>query len=463
MALNGLTFLHAVALVTATSCAVTATAEVTMSPDQLRNAAIQTVNAGNPARALDFADALLARDAGDFKAQLVRARALRDLGKSKDAVAAARVAWKMAAAPSEKYSSALMMAQTLSSAGHKTRAQLWLRRAAEHAPNAATRKRAEQHFNFVRQRNPLRTQLSITLAPNTNINNGSARESSELNYAISEILFGGPVEYALSGEAQALSGLEYGFGVSTRYRIKQTPTQAHDLNFGLSYRSFSLSSSAKDAAPAALGSDFAYGTVSLGYGYNQINLDKKGEFLGGLELGQSWYGGARYASFLRGGMSQSVTTTARQKLQFAVDLEKQIGQRTADVDRAELSVGLTQSLASGNLAFVSLGATATRSDYTEAEYNEVELRGAYVMQKPVMGAALQFGLGAAMRDYDRSRHSADGRQDTRIFADVTATFTQIDYYGFNPSATLRASTTDSNIGLFDVNRVGLSLGIKSAF
>lgn len=463
MASNRVNFLRAAALVTATSCALTAAAEVTLSPEQLRNAAVQNIGAGNPARARDFADALLMRDAGDFKAQIIRARALRDLGQSKDAIAASRVAWDMADTPSEKYSSALMMAQAQSSAGHKTRAQLWLRRAAQHAPDATTRKRAERHFNFVRQQNPLRTQLSVTLAPNSNVNNGSARDTSELNYAISEILFGGPVEYALSGEAQALSGLEYGAGVSTRYRFKQTPTQAHDMNFGLSYRSFLLSGSAKDAAPAASGGDFAYGTVSLGYGYNEINLDQKGEFLGAVELGQSWYGGARYASFLRGGLSQSVKTSARQKLQFSVDLERQLGQRTADVDRAEVSAALTQSLASGDLAFVSVGATATQSDYADAEYTEVELRGAYVLQKPVMGAALQFGIGAALRDYDRSRHSVDGRQDTQIFADVTATFTQIDYYGFNPSATVRASTTDSNIGLFDVNRVGLSIGIKSAF
>ena len=80
-----------------------------------------------------------------------------------------------------------------------------------------------------------------------------------------------------------------------------------------------------------------------------------------------------------------------------------------------------------------------------------------------MGASLQFGLGAALRDYDVSRHSAQGRQDRKLFADVTATFTQIDYYGFNPSLTLSASKTDSNIGLYDVNRVGLSIGIKSAF
>jgi len=440
-----------------------ATAEVTLSPNQLRKAAVHSIDAGDPARALAYADALLTRDRGDFKAQLVKARALRDLGENDAAVDAARDGWRIAQNGSDRYASAMMMAQTLSSAGKKTRAQFWLRRAAQNAPNAQTRAKAKNHYRYVRQQNPLSTQLSFTLAPNSNINNGSARETSELNYAISEILFGGPVQYALSGGAQALSGIEFGAGLRTRYRFHQTPTQAHDLNFGLSYRSFSLSSSAKSAAPGLSGSDFAYGTLSLGYGYSQINLDRRGELQASLELGQSWYGGARYASFLRTGLSQSYKTSATQRIAMALDLEKQIGQRTSDVDSVTLSTSLTQNLGSGDLAYLAFAATKAQSANADADYAEVELRSAYVLHEPVMGAALQFGLGASLRDYDASRHSADGRQDKRIFADVTATFTQIDYYGFNPSATLRASKTDSNIGLFDVNRVGLSIGIKSAF
>ena len=81
----------------------------------------------------------------------------------------------------------------------------------------------------------------------------------------------------------------------------------------------------------------------------------------------------------------------------------------------------------------------------------------------MIGASVQFGLGASWRDYDVSRDSRDGRRDRRVFADVTATFKEIDYYGFNPALTLSASSTDSNVGLYDVNRVGLRIGIKSAF
>ena len=124
---------------------------------------------------------------------------------------------------------------------------------------------------------------------------------------------------------------------------------------------------------------------------------------------------------------------------------------------------MTQRYEGGNLGFFGVNAITTQSPNPDSEYAELGLRTWLVLAKPVMGADLQLGLGAAYRDYDVSRHSRDGRQDLRVFADVTATFSAVDYYGFNPSVSLNISRTNSNIGLFDTERLGLSVGIKSAF
>ncbi len=94
----------------------------------------------------------------------------------------------------------------------------------------------------------------------------------------------------------------------------------------------------------------------------------------------------------------------------------------------------------------------------------LELRGGGLMlARPVMGAALQFGVGVAVREFEASRHVAGTRRDLKAFADITAVFKEVDYYGFNPSATFTASSNSSNVDLFDVNRVGLSLGLRSYF
>ena len=451
------------AAVLGVAAACPALSEVTLSADSLRKAASISLQQGDVVRAQAYAEALLERDPKDLTAHLIRARALRDQGKVTPAREAARHAWALAETDAQRYSAALITAQVLSSMGKRARAQFWLRRAVQLAPDTRLEARAKRDFRYVRARNPWSTQMSFVLAPNSNINNGSAQERSYLNYAVTEALFGEPVEYGLSGSAQALSGLEWGGTLHARYRFAETPTSAQDLKFGLSYRSFILSSGARNQAPGLSGSDFSFGTVSFGYGHRTRNFQRKGELLSDLEVGQSWYGGARYASYLRGSMRQTYRTSARRQLSFGVNAERLLGQATPDVDTIAFSTSLTERFSSGNIGYVGLAFETTHSVNAGSEYGEIELRSGYVLGKPVLGTALQIGLGTAWRDYDVSPHARGGRQDTRIFADLTATFTDFDYYGFNPSVTITASRTNSNIGLFDTRRLGVSLGITSAF
>lgn len=438
-------------------------AQVTLSPAQLEKAALINLRGENPARAVAFADALIMRDGNDLTAYLIRARGLRDMGRFDAARNAAAKAWALSKTPSDKFSSALIMAQSLSSSGKRTRAQFWLRRAVQHAPTPALAARAKRDFRHVRQQNKWSTHLSFTLAPNSNINNGSARDRSYLNHVYSELLFGEPVEFQLTGASRALSGLEVGGSLQSRYRFAQTPTKAHDLHFGLSYRSFILSANARDNAPTVSGSDFAFGALSLGYGYKHLNLERRGEFSLNGDIGQTFYGGAQYAGFARARLSQTYRLNAASQLRVALLAETQVGQRTADTDRFEFSASLSRRMPNRDNLFIEASLTTQSSPNLESEYGEFELRLGYARAKPIKGAAIQFGFGTSFRAYDVSRHDPAGRDDLRMFADVTATFKNIDYYGFNPALTLSASSTDSNIGLFDVNRFGISLGIRSSF
>ncbi|KIN64400.1 DUF560 domain containing protein [Sulfitobacter noctilucicola] len=437
----------------------TLSAQETLTPDALRQNAVGALQAGDPITARRYAQALILRDPDDLNAHLILARAARDLGDIPPARSAAQTAWSLAQTDAERYSAALITAQVLSTEGKRTRAQFWLRRAAQHAPNDLLREKAKQDFRYVKQQNQWKTDLTFTLAPNSNINNGSAQDRSRLNYAVSEILFGEPIEYELNAEAQAIAGLEIGGTLRTRYRFHQTPVSAHDAKLALSYRTFSL----HDDLPGLSGSDFAYGTLAAGYGYRRLNIDGRGEFASDIETGQSWYGGARYAQYLRAQAQQLFRPSRTQQLRFGGELERLWGQATPDRDLIGLSASITQSLPTGNSAYLGLSASTSQSDSASSDYAEIELRTGFTLAKPVLGASVQFGLGASWRDYDASVHSRDGRQDNRLFADVTAVFKQIDYYGFNPSLTLSASRTNSNIGLFDTNRVGLNIGIKSAF
>jgi hypothetical protein len=176
----------------------------------MRELAGQAVVQGQPGLTFDVSGALIARDTDDLNAHLIRSRAARDLGRNDDALLHARAAWSLSDTQDEKYAAALANAQALSSAGRRTAAQLWLRRAVQLAPTDALRAKAAQDFRYVRGQNPWATALSFSVSPSSNINNGSRNETFEL--------FDLPFEFELGGEARALSGLEVATGFSTRYR-----------------------------------------------------------------------------------------------------------------------------------------------------------------------------------------------------------------------------------------------------
>jgi hypothetical protein len=265
--------------------------------------------------------------------------------------------------------------------------------------------------------------------------------------------------------------------VQSRYRCAQTERSAHDLRMGLSYRTYALSNAAQndlDAEDASLiaqgraprdisGSDYAYGTVQLGYGYKRLRTDKRGEFSATADLGQSFYGGARYNTYLRAGIGQSYYASRTVKYNFGASADIRNAQRGIDYDRFSLSTGLSRKLENGDGLFLGAVASTLSSEHVTAEYDELRLSGGYVLGREVMGTALQFDINTSFRDYDISRDDPSGRRDFMVGAQVTATFKQIDYLGFNPTLSLHASTTNSNVGLYDVNRVAVSVGIASSF
>lgn len=456
--------LTAAALAALTALAAPARAEtVELAPDQLRLAALLALRGGDAPRALRYSEALLARDPGDHAALMLRSRAARNLGRFEVAKSSARDAWRAAGDDAQKYSSSLLMAQALASDGHRTRAQWWLRRAVEHAPNEAAERKAIGDFRYVRARNPWAAQLSFSVSPNSNINNGSSARSSFLNYKLSELLFGQPVEYELGGTARALSGIEYALGVTTRYRFAETETRANDVIFTADLRTYTLSNEAKSIAPGAKGSDFAFATYTLGYGHRGLNFDHRGEYRLVVDAGQSFYGGDEYARFARLSLGQSYRLADGDKVNLRLAGQRQFGIATADSDTLRADFSYTTRIWNGATLWTNATLAAAQSPSAADEFREIGLRAELTLAKPVAGARVQMGLWARNRDYDVSPHSPDGRQEDRVQADLTLIFDKVDYYGFNPTMQLSASRTDSNISLYDANQVGLNFGIRSAF
>lgn len=426
-------------------------------------AASEALRVGQSQRAAEYAEALTERDADDITAHLIRSRALRDLGQIPEARQAARTAWSLADTKDERYSSALVMAQALSSGGQRTRAQLWLRRAIQAAPNESLSKKAIRDFKYVRATNPWSTRLTFSVTPDSNFNNGSSNRSPYRDYRFIWLDTGEPLEVIPDKSARALSGVEYAFANDTRYRFWETETRAHDLTIAVDLRLYSLSSDAKQIAPDKTGSDFSFYSLGLGYAHRGLNFDRKGEYRLTTEAGQSWYGGAGYTRFLRLSAGQDYATSRTNKIGSRLSFERQFGLRTHDLDTLRTDLTFGTRLKNGTrLNLVLTGAAATSPVQTQ-EFDELGLRAQLGLAKPVIGANVFFGLGVRSRRYDVSRYSLDGRQDLRTNADVTFVFSKLDYYGFNPTMTLSASQNESNISLFDSNRIGVNFGFQSAF
>ena len=427
-----------------------------LSPDDMRRAAVQAVRARQPAVALRISDALLQRDPDDVAALIIRSRALRDLGRADEAYELARRAWDLADEDSLKYNAALVAAQALSTEGRRTRAQLWLRRATQHAPSERHRQAAVRDFRLVRSINPLQLQLGFHVAPNSNVNNGSIHDSSPL--------FGWPVEFDLFGTARALSGVEYGAQVAGRYRLVDTPTRRDDLNFQLAHTGYTLSSEAREIAPDAEGSDFATTTAMLGYSHSAPLAALRGPYRVDASLGQTWYGGDPLLRFYRLGVQQTVPLTPATAGTVSLSHEWQQGFGGRDDARhATLGASVDHRLESGHRLTVGLGYTDARADAAGLAFHQTRLHARLTLARPVMNMALDFGLSAAAKEYPVSVHSADGRQERTVTADVTATFLGIEYYGFSPSLTASYSRTDANVKLYDRENFGIQLGIRSAF
>ncbi len=436
--------------------ATQSSAQAVLSPDQMRALAGEAVLQGQARLAFDLSGALIGRDDTDLDAHLIRSRAARNLGRNDDALTHARRAWALAEDENARYAAALAMAQALSSSGRRTAAQLWLRRAIQIAPNEAHKARAAQDFRYVRRQNPWSTALRFSVTPSSNINNGSRNETSEL--------FGLPLEFALEGEARALSGVEISAGLGTRYRLVETDRKNTDLLFGLSHRTYVLSDEAKSIAPDAEGSDFATSSVYIGLREDYALPSGRARLGWDARLGRTWYAGDPLLSYARLAAEYRRATGKSGILNLSISHEGQTGEGTredASIWSAHLGYGM--ALENGNTLSLSTSFIRSESDADYLDYDQRAISARYGLAKPIGPAQLEFGLTLSEKTHDRSNVTTDGREERSIEAHVTAALPNMDFYGFIPTITLKAERTQANVDLYETENFGIQLGIRSAF
>lgn len=409
--------------------------------------------------AANVADTLIATRSDDASALILRAEAAIVLGDFSGATRFAARAYRHATSNAQKFGAAHLVALAHAKLKQDTRAQLWLRRARQVVPDQKTANAIAKDYQFLRRRNPWASTLRLGLAPSSNINNGSARQSSQL--------LGLPIEFNLDGEARALSGSQISGGFDVEYRINATRTSASFATFSADYRTYFLSKSAQKQAPDAAGSDFADAQLSFGVTHKQI-LTEGGEptdFT--VKAGQVWYGGDPYSRYIEARIGHTWALGDKDNLSLSVSRQARLTSLDNDPVLSQidgLSIRWFHMLS--NRDRFSLGASLNNStsDDIDSTYDSMSYSFTYDPFEPVFGMRLGFGVDTETRNF-ASFGLAGGapREDKSIGLNMSVNFSKVEYYGFQPVINFSARRNDSTLDLFDRDYASVGFDLRSSF
>lgn len=421
-----------------------------LTPEEARIAAARLLTSGHPQAALDVTSVLIKRDPDDGPSLIVQAQALRSLGRYGPAQQAARRAWAVSQYPLDRYASALAMAQSLSADGKRTRAQLWLRRAAQVAPNAQLKKRVAQDYAYLRRTNPWSVNLSFGIRPSDNINN--APRDNKIPYN----------DITLTA-ADPIAGFEVRSDVRLRYNFAEKSTQRHFFAFG--WTESHVYFTGDDSTAVRDESDLAYRRIEGTFGRDFTSGPDRPRQTISLSLGRIWSGHNTLADEVRVNWRQSFKRPEGRRFSWSATLGY------ADRKDTDLASGFTgtldgrwsKPLKNGGRLGWNAGLVRVDTDSPALTHSRLKLGVDYTHPNEVFGAIARIGMRAELRRYDDPTFTADPRQDERAVLSASLLFVDFDTYGFAPKLTLEASRTDSNVPAFETQNLGLQIGFQSLF
>ncbi|MFD1809480.1 hypothetical protein ACFSHQ_19475 [Gemmobacter lanyuensis] len=440
--------------------ALPATADdVAVAVPDLRAAILRAYQQGQ----LATADALTARLLGarpeDPLGLQVSALIARDRGQLPQARAAVRAAFAAAQSDRQRHEAARLAAEIAAAEGRDLALRYWLRQAGSAAPTPAERQAAAAALRQLREMSAWEGRLQFSLSPSNNVNGGS---DSPFN-----LIDGRPEIGMLSEDAQALEGVIATLQADGSLRLARSTTTETRLTFGLDAKRVRMSDAARDRAETLTDGDLAETTLSLGLDHSLATARPGGVWRlnGALGLGESGDSGNRSASI---GLAREQKLDGRNTLGLALDWTVErptsAGARTAPpADHGQLA-GLRPG---GTRLGLSFSAYAVETSSGQRRRHGAMVQASLAPARALGPVTLSTAVGASFAFYPDFRVGIivpeGGRQDETVFAQISAVPTDVNWAGFAPQVTLRASRTDSNISAFDLHQIGVVFGVKSLF
>ncbi|APE42916.1 hypothetical protein BOO69_05370 [Sulfitobacter alexandrii] len=427
-------------------------AQTTLDPDEARLAAARLLSTGQARAAAEITTVLIARDPQDAPSLIVHAHALRVLERYGPAQRAARDAWRATERDIEKYGAALAMAQALSSDGKKTRAQFWLRRAADVAPTARMRNRAVRDYQFVRTTNPWSVDVSFGINPSDNVNN-APRDNT---FVLGGLIFTNPAAVPISGfSVTSDTTLRYNFGVTTTHR-----------NFAALRWTESHVVFTDDNVPAGVdASDYAFRKLQARVGRDWTTGPDAPRQTIAFSFGQLWSGDRQFADEYEIEWRQAFQRDAGRSFAWEARLGHSDRKDAAIRSNNTYALGgrWSRPVATGDRLSWDARISRTDSDSRAIAHTRLDAGLQYAFSQPFMGAQALLSVSGELRQYDDPLYTPEARRDIKATVSGSLLFVDFDTYGFAPKLTLEASRTNSNVSRFETRNFGLNIGFQSLF
>ena len=434
------------------------------TPSNLQQQAEDALVSDQPAETVRLAIQMLDAHPNSCIALYLLALGQAELGAQQAAAVTSAKAYDVATTEGARFQAARLVAGTRFQARQYTRAEFWLRRAANHAQTEEESRSVASAYRASIDANPLSLQFSAYVAPSDNVNNGS--DDGVLT------LEGIGLTFILPEDRRSLSGVAFSASSEARYRIWEGPQHATYLTGSLAGETYVLSSEAQDllasspnpAVRAVEGSDFATVTAALGFNHQQNNISTFGPVRFGMNFGTYWESGERLVDFrdlnieqiIPIGQNSVVNLRAAQRDQTAL-LPSILDSTTNDI-----AVSYSRLLANNDQIQFSILARDKDAGF-ESSFEEYQLGVGYALAEPIWGVQLSSSLQLGFRTFEEFTTTLDGRDDRFASADVTATFQDISYFGFSPSLSVFVSRTDSTAEEISFSSVQVLFGIESNF
>jgi len=415
----------------------------------------QMLQNGQIAQANQLADALERSQPSDPRIWMMIATARMAASQFDKAVTAARQAFRLSSQPDTKVQAARLAAAARFRQERFFMAEYWLRLARQNATSPDAARAVAADYQGLERANPWDVRLTASVAPNSNINNGSDEDTI--------YIWGLP--FRLNADARPLSGWEYSAGVNVARTINESQDHKTQLGLNAFVRSFTLSQAARTSAPDVEGTDYAFAVAEAFWKRNWLHKWANGPASLTVTLGKNWYGLEPYTRYARVAMTQDFRTDDGRALNAGLTIQRLVDDRAGGVYSTTwtASGGQATRLPGGNQLTLNAAFEKTQSDVSTLRNTAIRTSLRYNFARPVAGMGLSLSAGYEHRDWPTSIYSATGRQDDTLNIGADATLNSVNLYGFVPVLSFEARRTYSNVSLYSRTSYGMRLGFETRF